>query len=128
MNEYHAVINNGKITNGPYSPQEVNRFLSHPIPERHGKQNGLAISIVCEFIGLANKNPDRAYSLFIYLLGLLDEYFEAVGVPQPRWLQYEEKMIDYCNFAWNRLVIMARPNMPDVEEEKLSLMSSKVVP
>lgn len=108
------------MSNGPYSAQQVSKFLSYGIPERHGKQNGLAVIVICEFLGLANHDPHRAYSLFFFLLGLLDEYFEAVGVLKPRWVQYEEKMIDYCNFAWNRLVIMAKANMPDAEETEES--------
>jgi hypothetical protein len=110
MNGYHLILSSGKLTNGPYTEKAVNTFLSYM--DRPPKA-GVAVIVICEFLGLANNDPGVAYKLFSIMRALLDVYFEDIGVVFPRRVQYEEKMIEYCNFVWTRLTILATPNMPD---------------
>jgi hypothetical protein len=115
MNGYHTILGGGKMTNGPYFAKDVNKFLSllDPAPE-----GGLAVIVICEFLGLACNHLPSAYRLYREMVPLLNEYFKNIGVVRPRWIQYEEKMIDYCNFAWNRLSILAKASRAEFELQK----------
>jgi hypothetical protein len=112
MNQYHEKNYGSGIMNGPFFAKEVNRFLS--LMETPPKE-GLSVLVICEFLGLANNDPERAYKMYAYMLLNLQYYFNAAGIAIPRWVQYEEKMIDYCNFAWNRFIILSKGNMRDDE-------------
>jgi hypothetical protein len=108
--------------NGPYSAREVNKFLS--LVETPPKE-GLSVLVICEFLGLANNDPERAYKLYTFMIPHLQYYFDVAGIAIPRWVQYEAKMIDYCDFAWNRFIIWAKGNMRD-DEGKMSKDYSKL--
>ena len=112
MNGYHMTIGSGSITNGPFFAKDVNTFLGLLDPP---PKEGLAIIVVCEFLSLVNNSPYSAHQLYEEMVCLLHKYFENIGVTKPRWIQYEEKMIDYCNFAWNRLTILAKASKTEYE-------------